>query len=342
MAETTLVKIGTKKGVFPAIGLFFLAPLVAEFLLGNLPIRMLPALVLLAPMYGGGALLIRETVRRAGRGWPSIVLLGLAYGIFEEAFTTQSLFNPNYLGMNMHLLQPAYIPALRMGGWWTIFVVSLHMIWSVSTSIALAEAAVPDRATTPWLGGIGLAVTALLFAAGISGTTMISYKHDHFVSSAGQFAGAAVACVALVIAAFSLRRRSAGVDSGWTPHPLLAGAMALVACSVIQNVPSRWSWLAVAVILALELGLGALLLRWSERADWDLRHQLALAAGAALAYGWHSFVENPVMGGSVLSARVGNVVFVGGAVGLIWFAARRVAAFAGEGGGRSGRVESHV
>jgi hypothetical protein len=324
----------SRRGVLPAIGLFFLAPLVAEFLLGNLPARMLGALVLLAPMYGGGALLIRETVRRAGRGWPSIMLLGLAYGILEEAFTTQSLFNPNYLLMNMHLLRPAYVPALRMGGWWTVFVLSLHMIWSVSTSIALAEAAVPDRATTPWLGRIGLTVTALLFAFGIAGTTMVSYKHDHFVSSAGQFAGAGVACVGLVVAAFSLRRRGAGVAAGWTPGPWLVGAMALVACSAIQNVPPRWGWLAVAFILILEPGLGALLLRWSERAGWGLRHQLALAAGAALAYGWHSFVENPVMGGSVLSARIGNVVFVGGVVGLILFAVRRLAAFAGEGGGR--------
>ena len=64
----------------------FVAPLVAEFLLGNLPVKLLPALIVLAPMYGGGALLIREAVRRTGRGWPSILLLGMAYAIFEEAF----------------------------------------------------------------------------------------------------------------------------------------------------------------------------------------------------------------------------------------------------------------
>src|SRR5271170_6870515 len=87
-----------------AAALFFISPLVAEFLLGNLPIKLLPALIVLAPMYGGGALLIRETVRRAGRGWPSIVVLGVGYGVFEEAFTTQSLFNPNYLHLNLHLL----------------------------------------------------------------------------------------------------------------------------------------------------------------------------------------------------------------------------------------------
>jgi hypothetical protein len=313
-----------KKGLLPAIGLFFLAPLVAEFLLGNLPLKLLPALVMLAPTYGGGALLIRESVRRARRGWPSIVLLGLAYGILGEGFATQSLFNPDYLGLNMHLLRPAYIPALKMGAWWTIFVLSLHMIWSISTSIALSEATVPDRAETPWLGRTGLTVTALLFAAGTAAMTIMSYKHDHFVSSPGQFTGAAIACILLVIAAFRLPRRRAATQTGWTPNPWLAGVIALAACSAIQNTPPRWGWWTVAIILVIELSLGAQILRWSQRQGWDQRHKLALASGAALAYGWHAFIEKPVMGGSILSTRIGNALFAGGAVALIVFAARRV------------------
>ena len=51
---------GLMRRIAPAVGLFFLAPLVAEFLLGNLPIKLLSALIVLAPLYGGGALLIRE------------------------------------------------------------------------------------------------------------------------------------------------------------------------------------------------------------------------------------------------------------------------------------------
>ena len=121
-----------EKSVWPAVALFLVAPLIAEFLLGNLPIKMLPVILVLAPLYGGGALLIRELVRRAGRGWPSIVVLALAYGIVEEAYTTQSLFNPNYLKLNLHLLQPAYLPALGIGAWWTIFVLTLHTAWSIS------------------------------------------------------------------------------------------------------------------------------------------------------------------------------------------------------------------
>src|ERR1700734_3806211 len=151
------------RSIGAAIALLFTAPLVAEYLLGDLPIKMLAALVVMAPMYGGGALLIREVVRRTGRGWPTILVLAFAYAVLEEAFTTQTLFNSNYLHLNLHLLQPGYIAALGIGAWWTIFVLTLHTVWSISTSIALAEALVPERATTPWLGWPGLTVTRLLF-----------------------------------------------------------------------------------------------------------------------------------------------------------------------------------
>src|SRR5580692_11436201 len=192
----------TGRGIWPALGLFLLAPLVAEFLLGDLPIKLLPALVVLAPMYGGGALLIREIVRRTGRGWPSILLLGMAYGIFEEAFTTQSLFNPNYLKLNLGLLTPAYIPSLGIGAWWTLWMFMVHGIWSISTPIALVEACVPDRARTPWLGRVGLVVVAIVFLSGSCATTAMGYKQDHYLASMAQFVGAAVVIVLLAGAAF--------------------------------------------------------------------------------------------------------------------------------------------
>jgi hypothetical protein len=59
--------------VTSATGRLFLIPLAAEFLLGNIPIAMLAALVTLAPLYGGGALLIRDLTRRAGRGVPTML-----------------------------------------------------------------------------------------------------------------------------------------------------------------------------------------------------------------------------------------------------------------------------
>ncbi|MGC1420765.1 MAG: hypothetical protein WA354_06340 [Terracidiphilus sp.] len=319
------VQVESKKrrGIWPALGLVFVAPLVAEFLLGNLPIKLLPALIVLAPMYGGGALLIREVVRRTGRGWPSILLLGMAYAIFEEAYTTQSLFNPNYLKLNLGLLTPAYIPSLGISAWWTLWMFMVHGIWSISTPIALVEACVPDRARTPWLGRVGLVVVALVFLFGACANTAIGYKQDHYLASMAQFAGAAVVITLLVVAALLIPQRREIARTGLAPSASIVGAVALVIGSAALFVPMSWGWGAVAALLALDAVILVLVVVWSRRSGWGLRYQLALGAGAALAYGWHAFLQHPAVGGLGPGVRVGNAIFLAGAVGLIWFGARR-------------------
>jgi hypothetical protein len=313
------------KRIAPALGLFFLAPLVAEFLLGDLPINLLGTLVILAPMYGGGALLIREVVRRTGRGWPSIFVLAFAYSILEEAFTTQTLFNPNYLHLNLHLLQPAYSPALGIGVWWTIFVLTLHTVWSISTSIALAEALVPDRTTTPWLGWLGLTITALLFALAAVVSTKFEIKQDHFIASTRQFVVSAVACIVVIAAAFRLPRTSPVRVQGWVASPWLVGAGALTAGSIFLVVPNSWGWWAVALYLLLDGAVIAAVFVLSHRTAWDARHRLALAAGAALAYAWHAFIQTPAVGGahSLRTVRIGNAIFAAALLVLLTIAARR-------------------
>ena len=312
-----------KRRIWPALALFFTAPLVAEFLLGNLPIKMLPALIVLAPMYGGGALLIREVVRKTGRGWPSILLLGMAYAIFEEAFTTQSLFNPNYLKLNLGLLTPAFIPSLGIGVWWTLWMFMVHGIWSISTPIALIEASVPNRARTPWLGRVGTVIVAMVFLLGSTATTLIGYRQDHFMASKAQFGGAAVVIVLLAAMAFMIppRRRYAAYRSA--PSAWLLGAAALLFASVALLVPMGWGWGAVAALLGLDVAMIAVVIAWGHAGTLELKHQLALGAGAAMAYGWHAFLQHPAVGQLDASVRVGNVVFLLGAILLIWFAAKR-------------------
>ncbi|PGK86912.1 hypothetical protein CN911_30130, partial [Bacillus thuringiensis] len=92
-------------------------------------------------------------IRRRGYGWPTMILMGLAYGILEEGLITQSLFNPSYA--NANLLSNAPIPELGISAWWTLFVLTLHTVWSTSVPIALIESFIPNRKTTPWLGKIG-------------------------------------------------------------------------------------------------------------------------------------------------------------------------------------------
>ncbi len=324
--ETVQASRPRRRGIAPALGLFLTAPLVAEFLLGNLPIKLLPALIVLAPMYGGGALLIREVVRRTGRGWPSILLLGMAYAIFEEAFTTQSLFNPDYLKLHLGLLAPAFIPALGIGAWWTLWMFNVHAVWSIATPIALVEACVPDRARTPWLGRVGLAVTAIVFLFGAISNTAIGYRQDHYLASLRQFVGAAVVVVLLIAAAFSLRTRPGNRLAEEAPSIWTVGAVALLFGSAALFVPQQWGWWAVAELAGLDLVMILVVLAWSRRNGWALKHQLALGGGAALAYGWHAFLQHPAVGNLDLSVRVGNAIFLALAIGLIAFAAGRVSA----------------
>ncbi len=75
----------------PVFTLALLAPFIAEFLLGATPISRLEGFVVLALLYGGGAVLIRELVRRrSGSGWGRIVVLGAAYALIEEGLAVQS------------------------------------------------------------------------------------------------------------------------------------------------------------------------------------------------------------------------------------------------------------
>ncbi|CAM5494556.1 hypothetical protein SRIMM317S_04274 [Streptomyces rimosus subsp. rimosus] len=79
-----------------AFALVLLAPLVGVHFLGNTPMSDLGALFLYLPLYGCAALLIREIARRTGRGWPTMLLLAAAYGLFEEGPVDQMLWNPHY------------------------------------------------------------------------------------------------------------------------------------------------------------------------------------------------------------------------------------------------------
>jgi hypothetical protein len=292
------------RNIRAVLGLFFVAPLIAEFLLGNLSLKLLPALIVLAPMYGGGAVLIRETTRRASRGWRSMLLLGAAYTLIEEGFVTQSLFNPNYLGMHMHLLD-------------------LHVFWSIAVSIVLVEALVPAQAEQPWLGRTGDAIVAVLFLFGLIVNARFSFRQHPFVASHAQLISAGVVCVGLIGCAFLLPLRSSRVVPGVVPSPWSTACAAFLLGISVLITPPRWGWGAVAVLLLIDVCLLVLVWLFSRRIRWSSMHTLSLGAGGALAYGLHAFIETPVAGGTGMLARVGNAIFLLGAVGLILAGARR-------------------
>jgi hypothetical protein len=289
--------------VAPAFALFLLAPLVAEYLLGDFPVTYLAALVLLAPMYGGGAILIRELVRRTGRGWPSIVLLALAYGVFEEGIATQSLFDPNYA--------------------------HAHTVWSISVPITLTEGLVPGRRTTPWLRTPGLIVATVLFVVGAVATLAVSYASDHFLAPWPTLVVVLLIVAALVAVALRLPPARAAGAAKPAPAPapspwivfvltLAAGAVFMLGSKVLPT------WPAVAVVAAEYVAVVWAVLTWSRRTGWDHRHRLALAAGALLTYAWHAFTMRPVVGDGPVITPVSHAVFALAALALLAVEARRL------------------
>jgi hypothetical protein len=149
---------------------------------------------------------------------------------------------------------------------------------------------------------------------------LIGYKQDHYLASPAQLISAGVICVVLVLIAFRIPQVSA-VRPGWIPNPWLCGTFTLLAGSLFLLVPTSWGWGAVAAIVALELIVLATVLRWSSAQAWNMRNKLALASGAALAYAWHAFIQNPAAGKLDLTVRIGNAIFAAGALALIAFAA---------------------
>lgn len=317
------------RAVLPALGLFLLAPLIGEYLLGNVSLGGLGYLVLFAPLYGAGALLVREVTRRTGRGWPTMILLGLAYALVEEGLLTQSLFNPDYAGFD--LLATAHIDVLGMGAWWTLFVLTLHTVWSTGVSIALVEALATGRRTTPWLGRVGMTVTAVVYVLGAASIAYGSFVEGGFVASPQQFLGAVAAIALVVFAAFAVRRRGGAATDRPVPAPWLVGVTGLLTSSAFMGATfllpapgSAIDWVFVGVYLALYAVTIALAMRWSARAAWDDRHRLALAGGALLTYVWYGWPSQPVVGAAGVIDLVGNAVFSAGALVLLAVAVAQV------------------
>ena len=276
-----------------ALSLFLLSPLIAEYLLGSLPMSMIAILPLMALMYGSGAILIREWARRTGHGWPSIVLLATAYGLVEEGFVTQSLFNPNYL--HLRLLDFGFMPLLGTALPWLIFVVTIHVAWSISVPIALTETLFKNQRETPWLGKIGLGVFTVLFLLGCAMIASFSYKQVPFLATPDQFGVTVAAVIFLVATAFAWPKRADAVQ-GKAPHPVILFATALGAGSVLMLLQQfaaakgQWSWEAcVLAVATLEVAFVGFMIVFTHGRAWNDVQRFALMAGGLFVYVWVGF-----------------------------------------------------
>ncbi|MCX6470482.1 MAG: hypothetical protein NTW76_14365 [Corynebacteriales bacterium] len=309
----------------PAVGLYFLAPLIAEFFLGDFPIVMLPLLIPLSLWYGGGALLIREIVRRRGLGWRSVLLLGLAFAIIEEGLLTMSLFNPDYA--DERLLDRGHIAMLGIGVPWTIFVLALHVGWSVATPIALMETALPGRRTEPWLSGRALRAVIAITVVGavvVFGTTYPAY--GHFIASAPQLIVSAA--IAALLVAIALRAHgSTRVDSGQAPRAGVVVATTMLCAGAFHLGMHAPTAAAIVIMIGAIAALLIAVAAWSRRTGWGATQVFAVAAGMLLTYSWRAFTVGYGSGtADLVVSLVSYTVYALAAVAILATCLRRMTA----------------
>ncbi|MCI4346196.1 MAG: hypothetical protein L3K07_05530 [Thermoplasmata archaeon] len=158
----------------PIFCLFLLTPGIPEYLSGSSPLAGLVTapgafflfLLLNAGLYTSGVLLVRETALRWGKGWPTVLILGAAYGILEEGIALSTLFNPHAsvvggLGFYGHWLGVNWV--------WSAGVLLVHAVFSVSLPIFLLGTALPETAHRPLVArrGLFLAGSALVLDVGL-------------------------------------------------------------------------------------------------------------------------------------------------------------------------------
>lgn len=329
-----------------AVALFFLAPVVGEYLLGNTPVTDVASLFLLAPLYGGGALLIREVTRWVGGGWPTVFLLAAAYALLEEGPIDMMLWNPSYGGYDIGAAYAGtYVSALGTSVALLQDVLSMHVVWSICVPIAIVETFARDR-TRPWLGTVGLSVTGVVFVMGSALLAALQVAQTRFVATPTELASTSAVIAALIVLAFAVRHRSTVARDAGAPAPWVVAVAAFVVTGLYwsreylsERVPP-WAlaggWL---VLVAVSLALGV---RWSRSRGWGATHRLALAGGALLTYVWVGYGHAREMDTPTVVALAGVVGLGGGSIVLLAVAARavwtaRVGPAGGEGVSRGAR-----
>ncbi len=298
------------------LALLVLSPICAEYLSAyddstGHPATLLGNLMIFIPLYGCAALLIREVARRARLGWTGLLLLATAFGLVEAGLVDQSLFSPDYRGLEGWeatytgtLIAPLGLSVTNLIGF-----VGGHVMLSIGGPIALVESWRPDRATAPWLRLRGLVITAVAYAAGSGFVLFWHLRTEEWHASVGQLVGTAVAVVGLVIAAVLTGRRSrrrtdlAGPGLGRTA--VIAGVVAVAYGSMPQT------WLGVAGSVALLVLAGVLLARASRTRRWSPTHVAIVGAAPLLLTAVQAFTYDPLIGVVDPAAKVAhNAVMV--------------------------------
>lgn len=243
--------------------------------------------------YGFGAIIVRELMVRWGGGMVSFFLLALAFGVYEEGIVVRSFFNPEWSELG-----PLQDYNFVYGINWTFSFVLLHfhVVFSIWSSINIAELVYRDRQKQSWVGNklLGLSVLGLLL------WWPTGWMMTSFVPPTLHYAAVIALFVALVLFARVWSRHyhpSATTNPKAAPplFYLLGAANVIIVFFTVFIAPDMGIFPPLPLVMLFLVAVNvatfiALSLMTTGFTAWDDRSRLAFSAGILILF----FIISPL------------------------------------------------
>jgi len=319
------VTLSARQRVAPVVTLLILAPVIVEVLFGATHITTLYLLIIQIGCYGCAALIIRDLVRRQQKGWFAILLLGIAYALFEECVMLQTSLYPIFA----FDLQNIYGRAFGVNWIYLLNMLGYQSVWAIVVPIQLTELIFPSRRDEPWLSKRALVIAAIAF---ILASTVAWYTwtqravHIFYPGLAYQPPLLTIVIVLAVIVVLAIAAlapwsppRLVRKSDRPVPRPWLVGLIAFVlglpwfGLILLQYgvAPSLPVVIPIGGIVAWAVVAFFLVRYWSASPAWQDAHRLALIFGALLASMLAGFwVSGVALPADLIGKLVLNVIAV--------------------------------
>lgn len=111
-------------------------------------------------LYGVGVLIVREVSIKWKKGWGSILLLGVAYGIIEEGLAVKSFFDPNWMDLG---ILGTYGRWFGINWVWSFCLTIFHAVYSIAIPILIFSLLFPSLKNKRLLRDKSLRVCFIIF-----------------------------------------------------------------------------------------------------------------------------------------------------------------------------------
>lgn len=292
---TQNVQLKPARYLAPAFTLIFLAPFIAEVLRGATRVSFLFAFVPELMMWGCGALIIRDLVRRWGGGWTSVLLLGLTLAVFEECVVQQTSLAP----LPWPAISANYGRSYGVNWIYFLYMLGYESVWVVVVPIQVTELIFPERRDVTWLrtGGMIANIVVFLLGARVAWYAWIKRARP-MVFHAPEYDvpwSTIVVFLVVISSLFLLAFLARHVERGDSTTRTAPPAWSMVAAAMLFGFP--WERLMVLIFgerstqpywvsMALGVAWGGFayffIRYWSVGRGWNDKHRWGLTFGAAL------------------------------------------------------------